>query len=68
MNEKSGLIRVYDQTLNYLLDPISDLLNDESITEIMINGFQEIYIERKGKLELTDITFKDEAALLAATS
>ena len=41
------------------LGPIEPLLRDESITDIMINGFSQIYIERRGKLELTDVQFRD---------
>ncbi len=46
------------------LGPIEPLLADEAITDIMINGPQQIYAERKGKLELTGVTFRDEAHLL----
>ncbi len=40
--------------------PIEPLLNDESITEVMVNGPQQVYIERRGKLEKTDITFESD--------
>jgi pilus assembly protein CpaF len=46
------------------LGPLEPLLADESITDIMINGSKQIYAERKGKLELTDAKFRDEAHLL----
>lgn len=46
------------------LGPINELLNDPTISEIMVNGAKEVYIERGGKLELTDITFMDEQHLL----
>ncbi|SET06141.1 pilus assembly protein CpaF [Oceanobacillus limi] len=39
--------------------PINPLLNDENVTEIMVNGPNHVYAERNGKLELTDITFRD---------
>lgn len=39
--------------------PITPLLNDESVTEVMVNGPNQVYAERKGRLELTDITFRD---------
>ncbi len=45
------------------LGPILPLLNDETINDILINNHKEIYVERKGKLEKTDISFVDEAAL-----
>jgi pilus assembly protein CpaF len=41
------------------LGPLEPLLKDEAITDIMINGPDQIYIERKGKLELTDIHFRN---------
>jgi pilus assembly protein CpaF len=41
------------------LGPLEPLLKDEAITDIMINGPDQIYIERKGKLELADIRFRD---------
>ena len=40
-----------------LLEP---LLRDESITEIMVNGPRQIYLERSGKLELTNVTFQND--------
>ncbi|MFO0389037.1 MAG: CpaF family protein [Alphaproteobacteria bacterium] len=45
------------------LGPILPLLNDETINDILINNHKEIFVERKGKLVKTDITFADEAAL-----
>ena len=46
------------------LGPLEPLLEDEAITDIMINGPKQIYIERAGKLDLTSITFEDNAHLL----
>lgn len=43
------------------LGPIQKLLDDESVTDIMVNGPQQVYVERFGKLELTDITFRDDS-------
>lgn len=45
------------------LGPIVPLLNDDSVNDILINGHKEIFVERRGKLEKTDITFPDEKAL-----
>ncbi len=45
--------------------PIEPLLRDETITDIMINGPEQIYVERKGKLELTDIKFRDNQHLMS---
>ena len=41
------------------LGPLEPLLKDEAITDIMVNGPEQIYVERKGKLELADIHFRD---------
>jgi pilus assembly protein CpaF len=46
------------------LGPLEPLLQDESITEIMVNGPHQIYVERSGKLELTDIVFRDNSHLM----
>ncbi|HYR65357.1 MAG TPA: CpaF family protein [Reyranella sp.] len=46
------------------LGPLEPLLEDDGITDIMINGPKQIYIERFGKLDLTSITFEDNAHLL----
>jgi pilus assembly protein CpaF len=40
--------------------PIEPLLRDETITEVMVNGPNQVYIERRGKLELTGIHFRNE--------
>ncbi len=40
--------------------PIEPLLKDDTITEIMVNGPKQVYIERNGKIEKTDITFQDD--------
>ena len=45
------------------LGPIGMLLRDPSISEIMINGPKQVYVERNGKMELTEIVFNDETQL-----
>lgn len=47
------------------LGPIASLMHDDSVTDILINGHHSVYIERAGKMEPTDIRFKDDAAVLA---
>ena len=42
------------------LGPLEPLLRDESITEVMVNGPRQVYIERSGKLELTNISFQND--------
>ena len=41
--------------------PLEPLLHDEEITEIMVNGYNQIYVERYGKIELTDVKFENDA-------
>ncbi|TWT10217.1 CpaF family protein [Reyranella sp. CPCC 100927] len=43
------------------LGPVEPLLRDETVTDILVNGPKQVYIERRGKLELTDVTFDDNA-------
>jgi len=40
--------------------PIEPLLNDDSVSEIMVNGPNQVYVERNGRLVLTDVTFQDD--------
>ena len=42
------------------LGPLEPLLRDESITEVMVNGPRQVYIERSGKIELTNVTFQND--------
>ncbi|WGV17635.1 CpaF family protein [Fuscovulum ytuae] len=53
---------LYDEVMG--LGPLEPLLKDESVSDILVNGPQRIFVERGGKLQLTDITFKDERHLL----
>lgn len=46
------------------LGPLEPLLKDDSITEIMINGHNSIYVERRGKIVPTDVRFRDEEHLM----
>ena len=46
------------------LGPLEPLLADESVSDIMVNGPKQIYVERRGKLELTDVTFRDDQHLM----
>ncbi len=46
------------------LGPLEPLLKDDTVNDILVNGPQQIFIERDGKLELSNITFKDERHLL----
>jgi pilus assembly protein CpaF len=48
------------------LGPLEDLLADPAVTEIMVNRYDQIYIERAGKLTLSEITFSGEKAVVGA--
>jgi pilus assembly protein CpaF len=53
--------KVVDELINDLtgFGPINPLLMDEEITEVMVNGPSHVYVERKGRIELTGIQFRD---------
>jgi len=46
------------------LGPLEQLLKDPTISDILVNRYNKVYIERNGKLELTGLTFKDDAHLM----
>jgi pilus assembly protein CpaF len=46
------------------LGPLQTLMDDESISDIMINGSEQVYIERNGKVELAEVNFVDEKQLV----
>ncbi|MBT6095456.1 MAG: CpaF family protein [Rhodospirillaceae bacterium] len=46
------------------LGPLESLLADESVNDILVNGAKQVFVERKGKLELTDISFRDNAHVM----
>ena len=60
--DRERLIReVVDEAVG--LGPLEDLLADESVTEIMVNRYDEVFIERKGKLEPASTVFSSEQAV-----
>ena len=54
--------RIEDEVLG--LGPIEPLLADATISDILVNGPNQVYIERRGRLELTDVRFNSDAHLL----
>ena len=44
--------------------PLEPLLGDPVVSDILVNTYNKVYVERRGKLELTDITFHDNAHLM----
>ncbi len=55
-DERSRIIKeVLEEALG--LGPLEDLLADPAVTEVMVNGYKKIFIEKQGKLQLTSVTF-----------
>jgi pilus assembly protein CpaF len=57
---------MYAQTIGELFAPIAPYLNDASVTEILINGPDQIFVERRGRLERAEARFEDAEAVLSA--
>ncbi|GAB4534639.1 MAG: CpaF family protein [Ruegeria sp.] len=53
---------LYDEVTG--LGPLETLLQDDTVSDILVNGPHQIFVERFGKLELSDVTFKDEKHLM----
>ncbi|MHA6846851.1 CpaF family protein [Ralstonia syzygii] len=53
---------VQDEMLGY--GPLEPLLADPTISDILVNTYKHVYVERRGKLELTSVTFHDDAHLM----
>ncbi|MBY6081967.1 CpaF family protein [Ruegeria arenilitoris] len=53
---------LYDEVTG--LGPLETLLQDDSVSDILVNGPHQIFVERFGKLELSDVSFKDEKHLM----
>ncbi len=63
LNDKRTIVKmVMDDITGY--GPINDLLRDPSVSEIMVNGPEQVYLERHGKLYLTDLRFRDNDHIL----
>ncbi|UEP33046.1 MULTISPECIES: CpaF family protein [unclassified Burkholderia] len=55
-------IDVYDEMFGF--GPLESLLRDPGISDILVNTYRQVYVERSGQLELTDVTFYDDAHLM----
>jgi pilus assembly protein CpaF len=44
--------------------PLEPLLNDPTVSDILVNTYDKVYVERRGRLELTDVSFHDNAHLM----
>ncbi len=71
LNTKINLaVTMRDQLFHEIIDdmlgfgPIQSLLDDDDVTEIMVNGCKKVYVERKGKLERTPIVFENDNQVL----
>ena len=61
--ERTTLNReLYDEVKG--LGPLESLLKDDSVSDILVNGPQQVFVEREGRLVLSDVTFKDEKHLM----
>ena len=60
-------VRLEDDVFNEAmrLGPLEELLADDTVSEIMVNGPHKVYIERKGKLQLSDCQFTDDQSVLS---
>ncbi len=55
-------VRMLEQITDEILGlgPLEPLLRDETVTEVMVNGPQQVYVERQGRLEMTNVTFQND--------
>ncbi|HMA33500.1 MAG TPA: CpaF family protein [Chloroflexia bacterium] len=58
--------QVYAEIQGY--GPLQQLLNSDTVSEIMVNGPHQVWVEREGKISLTDITFKDDEHVMRIIS
>ena len=59
---------VFEASLRYFLSPIGMFLDDPTITEVMVNGPNQIFIEKMGIIEKTEAFFDDEDSLRSAVN
>jgi pilus assembly protein CpaF len=57
---------IFNETLLGFLAPVRRYLEDPTVSEVMINGPSQVYVERRGQLELTDVRFDSGEAVLCA--
>lgn len=53
---------ILDETIGF--GPINKLINDPSVSEIMVNGPEQVYVEKHGKLVLSDVRFRDDQHIM----
>jgi pilus assembly protein CpaF len=64
----NGTAVAYQAGVEFFLGPIVPLLRDETVTEIMVNGPRDVFVERAGRIEQSDAAFEDDAAVRAAAN
>src|SRR5688572_6884331 len=57
---------VFEDSVATFLGPVKDYLEDDTVSEVLVNGPDEVFVERRGLLERVPAKFKDEQALQAA--
>lgn len=57
---------IYQQSLRHFLQPIWPLLEDATVSEVMVNGPNTVYYERAGRVHRSELKFPDHASLMAA--
>jgi len=57
---------VYARSIRHFLFPVAALLDDESISEVLINGPDTVYFEKNGRLQLSEFRFPDSGFVMAA--
>ncbi|WP_206995111.1 CpaF family protein [Trinickia mobilis] len=62
VERKQLAVDVYDEMFGF--GPLEVLLRDPTVSDILVNTSSQTYVERKGRLELTDVTFYDDAHLM----
>ncbi len=62
-NERGMIGRdIINDTIGF--GPITPLLNNPDVSEVMVNGWNRVFVEKKGKLEMTDVRFKDNVHVM----
>jgi pilus assembly protein CpaF len=63
---RSDRVRMFESIAADIIGfgPLEQLLNDSEVTEIMVNGPRRIYVEKRGKVQLSNVTFNDDAHVL----
>ena len=65
---KAQPVSAYRRSINFFLGPIIPLLEDDSVSEIMVNGPEDVYIERRGRIEKSPLRFPSDNSVRAAAA